>query len=129
MGFRFEELRVWQLAVDLSNHIHQLVKSFPKEEVYCLAAQMKRAADSVVLNIAEGSTGQTKAEFKRFLTIALRSAIEVAAALYLAYSRKYFTRKNMKNFMPDITNFAGWSPGSGIHDERSNLPAFRLIFI
>ncbi len=50
---------------------------------------MKRAADSVVLNIAEGSTLQSKLEFKRFLVIANRSALEVVACLYLAIQRKY----------------------------------------
>jgi len=57
--------------------------------MFSLASQIKRAADSVVLNIAEGSTGQTKPEFKRFLNIALRSAIEVVACLMLAKKEIY----------------------------------------
>jgi four helix bundle protein len=91
MAFRFEELKVWHIAADLSSEIDLLAKTFPAEERYSLASQMKRAADSVVLNIAEGSTGQTVPEFKRFLDIALRSAIEVVACLYLARKRKYIT--------------------------------------
>ena len=66
MAFRFEELKVWQHALQLSNDIDLLTKEFPKTEMYSLSSQMKRAADSVVLNIAEGSTGQSKPEFKRF---------------------------------------------------------------
>lgn len=89
MAFRFEELKVWHIAADLSNEIDLLVKKFPVEERYSLSSQMKRAADSVALNIAEGSTGQSIPEFKRFLDIALRSAIEVVACLYLAHKRKY----------------------------------------
>jgi four helix bundle protein len=89
MAFRFEELKVWHRAADLSNEIDLLAKTFPAEERFSLASQMKRAADSVALNIAEGSTGQTVPEFKRFLDIALRSAIEVVACLYLARKRKY----------------------------------------
>jgi len=89
MAFRFEELKVWHIAADLSNEIDLLAKSFPVEERFSLASQMKRAADSVVLNIAEGSTGQTVPEFKRFLNFALRSAVEVVACLYLAKKRKY----------------------------------------
>jgi four helix bundle protein len=57
---------------------------------------MKRAADSVVLNIAEGSTGQSAPEFKRFLSIALRSAIEVVACLYLAQKRNYISNEIYK---------------------------------
>ena len=77
MAFRFEELKIWHLAADLSNEIDLLAKSFPIDERFSLASQMKRAADSVVLNIAEGSTGQTVPEFKRFLNMALRSGIGV----------------------------------------------------
>jgi four helix bundle protein len=89
MAFRFETLKVWQNALAHSNEIDLMVKSFPKEELYSLSSQMKRAADSVVLNIAEGSTGQSIPEYKRFLGIALRSAIEVVACLFIAQSRKY----------------------------------------
>ncbi len=93
MRFKFEKLIVWQKAVDLSENIHDLVKNFPKDELYILTSQMKRAADSVSLNIAEGSTGQSNAEFSRFLGYALRSDIEVAGCLHLARRRKYVTEE------------------------------------
>lgn len=93
MAFRFEELKVWHKAADLSNEMDLLVRKFPKIEPFSLTTQMKRAADYVVLNIAEGSTGQTVAEFKRFLDIALRSAIEVVACLYLAQKRNYILQE------------------------------------
>ncbi len=89
MSFRFETLKVWQIALRLSNATHILVKAVPRDELFSLSYQMKRAADSVVLNIAEGSTGQSKPEFKRFLGIALRSAIEVVACLFISRARKY----------------------------------------
>ena len=66
MAFKFEKLIVWQKAVDLSFHIHELTRAFPKEELFILTSQIKRAADSVSLNIAEGSTGQSNAEFSNF---------------------------------------------------------------
>lgn len=98
MAFKFEELKVWHIAADLSNEIDLLVKDFPSEEKFSLAPQMKRAADSVVLNIAEGSTGQTKPEFRRFLGFALRSAIEVVACLFLANKRKYIADEVFKKY-------------------------------
>ena len=91
MAFRFESLKVWQNALTYSNEIDLMVKAFPREELYSLSPQMKRAADSVVLNIAEGSAGQSIAEYKRFLSIALRSAIEVVACLFIAKARNYIT--------------------------------------
>jgi four helix bundle protein len=89
MAFRFEDLQVWQKAMDLDEKINQLSKSFPKDEMYVLTSQIRRAADSVVLNIAEGSTGQSKAIFKVFLGYSLRSAIEVVSCLFIAKRRGY----------------------------------------
>lgn len=94
IAFRFEDLQVWQKALELCEKINELTKSFPKDEVYVLTSQIKRAADSVVLNIAEGSTGQTRAVFKVFLGYALRSAIEVVSALFIAKNRKYIDDDN-----------------------------------
>ena len=65
MAFRFEDLEVWKRAIALSNEIDTIAKGFPKIEMFSLVSQIKRAADSV-LNIAEGCTGQSKPEFKRF---------------------------------------------------------------
>ena len=89
MAFKFEKLIVWQKAVDLSDIVNQVTKTFPRDEIYVLVSQIKRAADSVSLNIAEGSTGQSNAEFSRFLGIALRSGIEVVGCIYLARQRGY----------------------------------------
>lgn len=85
--FKFEKLIVWQKALDLTAEVCVITKKFPKEELYVLTSQIKRAADSVSLNIAEGSTGQSNAEFKRFLNIALRSDIEVVGCIHLASRR------------------------------------------
>lgn len=98
MAFRFENLKIWQNAFELSNEIDKLSQQFPKRELFSLSSQIKRAADSVVLNIAEGSTGQSKAEFKRFLGIALRSAIEVVSCLFMAKERKYLDNEIFKFF-------------------------------
>lgn len=88
MAFKFESLKVWQEAVELSGVVNEVCKKFPKNESYVLASQLKRAAGSISLNIAEGSTGQTSPEFKRFLGIAIRSGIEVIACIYLAKRRE-----------------------------------------
>jgi len=93
MPFKFENLKVWQKAVDLTANVDQKTKGFPREEIYVLTSQIKRAADSVSLNIAEGSTGQSNVEFKRFLGYALRSNIEVVGCLHLAKRRKYLNNE------------------------------------
>jgi len=88
MAFKFESLQVWQKALDLTEEVDLMAKKFPKEELYVLASQIKRAADSVVLNIAEGCTGQTNPVFKTFLGYSLRSAIEVVSCLFIGKKRK-----------------------------------------
>lgn len=98
MAFRFEELRVWQEALRLCNEIDTITESFHKKELYSLSSQIKRAADSVVLNIAEGSTGQSVPEYKRFLRIALRSAIEIVACLFIAKARKYINQEIFQKY-------------------------------
>ena len=87
MALKFEELRVWQKAIDITVHVHNLTLTFPKEERYILTSQMKRAADSIALNIAEGSTGQSDAEQNRFLGYSIRSAIEVICCLHIGQRR------------------------------------------
>jgi|SRR5476651_2612373 len=87
MAFKFEKLKVWQKSLDLATDVDLLTKTFPKDELFILSNQIKRAADSVSLNIAEGSTGQSNPEFNKFLGYALRSNIEVVGCLYLAQKR------------------------------------------
>ena len=94
MAFKFEKLLVWQKAIDLTALVHSIALKFPKEETYILTSQIKRAADSVALNIAEGSTGQTNPEFKRFLSFALRSNIEVVSCIYIAQKRNIISQED-----------------------------------
>ena len=70
--------------------------------MYILTTQIKRAADSIALNIAEGSTGQSNKEFKQFLVYAIRSAIEVVSCLFIGRKRKIISEKDFKTFYNDI---------------------------
>ncbi len=96
MAFKFESLKVWQEALELADESDLIVQTFPTHELYSLSSQMKRAANSVSLNIVEGSTGLSNKEFKRFLSIANRSALEVIGCLYLAVRRKYIDEEKFK---------------------------------
>ena len=116
MAFKFEKLKVWEKAVDLSAEISELVKTFPKDERYVLTSQIKRAADSISLNIAEGSTGQTTPEFKKFLSYSVRSAIEVVGCLHLAKKRKLINDKDFVAFYNGLTELI-----KGIQALRNSL--------
>jgi four helix bundle protein len=76
----------------LADDVHNLTGCFPKEEMFALTSQMKRAFDSILLNIAEGSTGQSDLEQLKFLGYSLRSALEVVNCLYLAVRRNYISQ-------------------------------------
>jgi four helix bundle protein len=100
MSFKFEKLKVWQKAVDLASEVNELTKTFPEDELFILSAQIKRAADSVSLNIAEGSTGQSNAEFNKFLGYSLRLNVEVVGCLYLAQRRNLISQENFSKIYP-----------------------------
>ncbi|GAB3027908.1 four helix bundle protein [Bowmanella dokdonensis] len=71
------DLLAWQLAMDLVESVYKLTDSFPKEELYGLTSQMRRAVVSVPSNIAEGAARSTDAVFMRFLFIAKGSLSEL----------------------------------------------------
>jgi four helix bundle protein len=97
MAFKFENLQIWQKALDLPEEVNMLTGSnFPKDELYVLTSQIKRAADSVVLNIAEGCTGQSNAVFNNFLGYALRSGIEVVACLFIEKRRNLINEQEFR---------------------------------
>lgn len=97
MPFKFEKLIVWQKAVELSGLVNEVVKTFPRDEIYILTSQIKRAADSVALNIAEGSTGQTNAEYKKFIGYAIRSDMEVVSCIFVAKRRNIIHQQDFQN--------------------------------
>ena len=87
--YKFQKLDVYQLGLDFVDKIYQLTTQLPESERFNLRSQLERAATSIVLNIAEGSTGQTNMEQNRFLGMALRSYIETIACMDLIERRKY----------------------------------------
>jgi four helix bundle protein len=91
MSFKFEKLEVWQLTLNYVDLIYSIAEKLPKHEEYNLRSQIVRAATSIALNIAEGSTGQTDPEQARFLGLAIRSAIETVACQHIIKQRNYLT--------------------------------------
>lgn len=81
----FQELIIWQKAMDLTEDIYRLSASFPKEEKYGLTSQIRRSAISVPSNIAEGAGRNTDGEFKNFLGIASGSSNELFSQLLLSH--------------------------------------------
>ena len=89
MSFKFEKLRVWQKSMDLGEELNGLVSEFPARERYNLSSQLRRAADSIALNISEGSIGQSVLQFQKFIGYAIGSLAEVVTCLHKAKRRGY----------------------------------------
>jgi four helix bundle protein len=88
--FKFEELRVYQEALLFSGNIYNETKQFPKEEVFGLTNQIRRASVSIAINIAEGSS-RTKKDFRHFLDMSKGSCFECVGILAIAYKQKYIS--------------------------------------
>jgi four helix bundle protein len=81
---KYEELRVYQRALDLVALVYRLTASWPADERFGLTSQVRRAATSIVLNIAEGAGAGSDVEFAKFLRYSLRSKYEVMAGIDIA---------------------------------------------
>ena len=96
-GFKFENLIVWQKAMEFGEMITSVASVFPAFEQYNLFSQIRRAADSIALNIAEGSIVQSRPEFQKFLGYSIRSLAEVVTCLHKAKKRSYISDEEFNN--------------------------------
>ncbi len=94
--FKFEDLTVYQKALDFVDDVYAVAKKFPKEEIYGLASQYKRAAISIPLNIAEGA-GDTDAQFNRYLQLAWDSSKECVVCSTIARRQGFITMDEDKD--------------------------------
>jgi four helix bundle protein len=91
MTYKFQNLEIYRLALEHIGLIYELAEKLPTSENFNLKSQITRAATSIALNIAEGSTSQSDAEQSRFLGMALRSLVETVACQDVIELRKYAT--------------------------------------
>ena len=91
--FNFEDLRVYEKALDYVDSVYDTTKTFPKDEKFRLTSQYIRAATSIALNIAEGS-GDTDAQFNRYLQIAQDSIKECVVCSTIARRQKFITQED-----------------------------------
>ena len=94
--YKFQKLDIYHLAIHYVKSIYSISRTLPDRERYNLSNQVERASTSIVLNIAEGSTGQSDAEQNRFLGLALRSYLETIACLDLSEEHGYINSEQTK---------------------------------
>jgi len=88
MGFNFEKLEVYQKSINFVNEVYLTTRNYPKEEMFGLTSQFRRAAVSISLNIAEGSA-KTKKDFSRFVDMARGSIFECITILQISEKLNY----------------------------------------
>jgi four helix bundle protein len=97
MEFRsYQDLKVWQRAMDLAAHCYELTEKFPRSELFGLTNQIRRAAASVPANIAEGRARSHTKEFVQFLSVASGSVAELETHLLLAAKLKFLPDESLQ---------------------------------
>jgi four helix bundle protein len=101
MGIRhYQELRVWQKAMDLAEEVHRLTQLLPRHELYGLTSQTRRASISIPANIAEGYGRLYRAEYIKHLSIATGSLLELETHLHLARRFRYVGDSDLARALP-----------------------------
>jgi len=96
------DLIAWQKAMNLTEKVYDLARSFPKEEIYGLTSQIRRCAVSIPANIAEGQGRRSKKEFQQFLGHARGSLLELDTHLELALRFGYINSESYQNILPQL---------------------------
>jgi four helix bundle protein len=99
----YKDLIAWQKAIELTTAIYATTQKFPKEEMFGLTSQLRRAAVSVPSNIAEGQARNSSREFGHFLTIALGSLNEAETQLLIAQKLGYLTPETVAILLKDAS--------------------------
>ncbi len=99
----YKDLLVWQKAIDISVEVYKLTMNFPSSEIYGLTNQIRRASNSVSLNIAEGFGRNSTKSFINFLNIASASLNELESGLYLSEQLNFIKNSELENVYGLIT--------------------------
>ncbi|HTY35816.1 MAG TPA: four helix bundle protein [Bacteroidota bacterium] len=99
----FRQLKVWVRAHSLTLQIYRVTRTFPKEELYGLTSQMRRASSSIAANIAEGCGRKSDADFCRFLVVALGSGAELEYHLLLSHDLRLLTDGEYHSLQQELT--------------------------
>ena len=110
MRHNFKNLKIWILAMDITNDIYKLTSNFPKSEIYGLVSQMNRCSVSIPSNIAEGSNRGNK-HFNHYLNISLGSSFELQTQLLVSYQNEYLSKEKTEEIENKIIEFQKMTTG------------------
>ena len=100
----YKELKVWQKGIEIVDKVYTLTEKLPKEELYGLTLQMRKASVSIPSNIAEGYMRSHTNEYKQFLRVSLGSCAELDTQAIIANRRKYITNSELEDLSEDLNH-------------------------
>ena len=117
----FKDLEVWKKAIEIGNDVYRITKGFPRDEIYGLTSQLRRAVVSISSNVAEGCGRRTSKNFVGFLHIAMGSIREVESQLIFAEGLGYLSEDELKRLSVELdklgrmlNGFIGYVSGMGV---------------
>ena len=100
--FRFEDLEIWQLSIDIADKILNIADELEKKNLFRFSEQLRGAVLSISNNIAEGSGSDSKKDFAKFLNISHRSAFETVNILMILKKRGFLSEEELNKYLDDI---------------------------
>ncbi|MFC1464807.1 MAG: four helix bundle protein [Candidatus Brachytrichaceae bacterium NZ_4S206] len=125
----YENLQVWQRAMDLTVRVYKATVHFPSDERFGLTGQLRRASASIPMNIAEGSGNASNKEFCRFLEIALRSGYELLTGIEIAKRLEYLPESSASDLAKELREIISMLVGLMRSLSKSARTATSLVVV
>ena len=116
-----KDLKIWQRGIALVTEVYRVTEKYPPKEIFGLTSQMRRAAYSIPMNIAEGSARSTLKEYIHFLHIALGSIAELDTQLIISKNLNFIDDEAMLNLSKELTELSKMT-SSLIRNLETRLP-------
>ncbi|MBN2183352.1 MAG: four helix bundle protein [Sedimentisphaerales bacterium] len=100
----YKDLKVWQKGIEIVDKVYTLTAKFPKEELYGLTLQMRKASVSIPSNISEGFAREHTKEYRQYLRISLGSCAELDTQSIIANRRKYITKQELDDLSENLNH-------------------------
>lgn len=123
----FHSLEIWNKSHMLTLDIYRVTENFPKNEIYALTSQVRRAAYSIPMNIAEGCGRKSEAEFCQILNVSSGSASELEYQLLLAHDLGYLEKESFEKLSADVVSIRKMVQAFAAHVASPKAPKVRPL--
>jgi four helix bundle protein len=118
----YKDLDIWRKSIALCDNVYKTTRDFPKEELFGLTNQLRRASISIPSNIAEGFGRKTQQQFIYFLQISLGSTFEIETQLIIAQKQEYVNKGQLQGLLQEVEDVKKLINGMIRHYKRNTKP-------